>query len=596
MRKEEFAAKIETHETLRKRYTAVSDVVGYIKLIALPLMGVFVYFLYVREFPLELVGVGVIFLIANIVLWEYHRRLHEIINFSKGIINIKQRHLDRISGKWTNFTDIGEEYINPNHPYSSDLDIVGQKSFFQFLNTTHTWYGREAFANDLLQPRYTSAEISERQDAIKELGTDTDFANRMEYTFSKIGVNNLQKFVADLTDQRLFLKSRVLKILLMFAPLVTIIFAVAVFLFRLEDMYIHAVTAIALQATVGVIGLLKTFPYLGDVSRFPRKLGAYSDVISALRNRDYNATILQRIQSQLGASEISAERAIKELGKISDMVSLRHNLLVWFALNALLMWDIQCSIAFEKWKRKYAHAAEGWFLALGEFESLLCFSTLPSLCDNTCLPTTTREKAIEAQNMGHPLISNEIRVNNNVSNANNIFIISGSNMSGKTTFMRAIGINLVLAQAGGFVCAKSMRFPLVEIITSMRIADDLNEGISTFYAELKRIKAIIENAEKTPQTLFLIDEIFRGTNSVDRLSGAKAVLTKLDSLGAIGIITTHDLDLCDITTRYPRIKNFSFSEDYRDNKIHFDYKLKAGKSTTTNARYLMNMLGITTSS
>jgi DNA mismatch repair ATPase MutS len=199
---------------------------------------------------------------------------------------------------------------------------------------------------------------------------------------------------------------------------------------------------------------------------------------------------------------------------------------------------------------------------------------------------------MEAQELGHPLIPNDMRVNNDTACKNNIFIISGSNMSGKTTFLRTVGINLVLAHAGSFVCAKQMSFYVTQIMTSMRIVDDLNEGISTFYAEIKRIKGIIELAGKELGMFFLIDEIFRGTNSVDRLNGAKTVLSKLDKIGALGIITTHDLDLCEMVNSYSRIKNFSFSEDYRNNQIYFDYKLKVGKSTTTNAKYLMEMVGI----
>jgi DNA mismatch repair ATPase MutS len=241
---------------------------------------------------------------------------------------------------------------------------------------------------------------------------------------------------------------------------------------------------------------------------------------------------------------------------------------------------------------KYSHIAESWFLALGEFESLLCFSNLPNVCGNTCLPDLTTGKIISAKEMGHPLIPNASRVNNDVSCNNNIFIVSGSNMSGKTTFLRTVGINLVLCRAGSFVCSKQMRFSAMEIMTSMRIVDDLNEGVSTFYAELKRIKAIIEFSKQTPDMIFLIDEIFKGTNSVDRLIGAKTVLSKLNEMGAIGIITTHDLDLCDIVSQYPRQKNYSFSEYYHDDEIHFDYKIKPGKSTTTNAKYLMKMIGI----
>ena len=165
-------------------------------------------------------------------------------------------------------------------------------------------------------------------------------------------------------------------------------------------------------------------------------------------------------------------------------------------------------------------------------------------------------------------------------------------MSGKTTYLRTVGINIVLARAGGPVCAKEMVFSDLHIITSMRIADDLNEGVSTFYAELKRIKKILDAAKCNHSTMFLIDEIFRGTNSIDRLEGAKTILTKLNQLNAIGMVTTHDLELCDLQLRISRIQNYSFSEYYENKKICFNYKMQPGKAKTTNAKYLMELIGI----
>jgi DNA mismatch repair ATPase MutS len=247
----------------------------------------------------------------------------------------------------------------------------------------------------------------------------------------------------------------------------------------------------------------------------------------------------------------------------------------------------------QAWKEKYAPLAEEWFLAFGEFESLLSFSNLPNICSSVCIPVFDKsDKIIEVADIGHPLINNSIRVNNNLSVNNNIFIISGSNMSGKTTFLRTVGINLVLANAGSFVCAQKMTLSRFKIMTSMRVADNLNEGISTFYAELKKIKGIIDFANSNNNMIFLIDEIFKGTNSVDRFYGAKTVISKLDRLGVMGFITTHDLELCDLENQHIRIKNFSFSEHYENNQILFNYKITAGKSNTTNAKYLMEMIGI----
>lgn len=593
MKKNEFFDKIKAHRAILKKYTAISNIIGYVKLFALLLLGLVLYLLFTRSFPAELIIAGLTTLVANIIFWIYHNKTHRKISFTKNIIAINERHLARISGEWTAFPDSGAEFINREHQYSSDLDIVGQKSFFQFLNTTHTSHGRQAFANDLLQPYFSKGELTDRQEAIAELSKDVDFSNYMEHSFSKIGLHNsAQKLVDELKDQQMFIKSKVLKALLMYMPMITFVFIAGVILFRQENLYILAVSIVALQAVIWAVGMLKTQRYLSGISRLPYKLSAYSEVIGSLRSKDFSATKLKQIQEQLGTSELSAEQAIKDLSKIIDKVNVQHNAIIWFIINILFLWDLECSIMYEKWKMRYAPVAESWFLALGEFESLLCFSNLPNVCNTTCLPSVTSEKTIKAQVIGHPLIPNDIRVNNDVVCKDNIFIISGSNMSGKTTFMRTVGINMVLARAGSFVCAKTMSFPLIEIITSMRVSDDLNEGISTFYAELKRIKGIIALAEKTPNILFLIDEIFRGTNSVDRLSGAKTVLSKLNKMGALGIITTHDLDLCEIENQYSRIKNYSFSEDYRNNQIYFDYKVQPGKSTTTTAKYLMKMVGI----
>ena len=261
-------------------------------------------------------------------------------------------------------------------------------------------------------------------------------------------------------------------------------------------------------------------------------------------------------------------------------------------MNVLLLWDFECAFLFEDWKKKNAPHCEKWFLALGELESLSCFATLDNVCNRTCYPRMVAYPIIEAEEMGHPLIPNDVRVTNPLRLRNNIVIISGSNMSGKTTYLRTVGINIVLARAGGPVCAKEMTFSDLSVYTSMRIADDLNEGISTFYAELKRIKGILDAAKNDRTTLFLIDEIFRGTNSVDRLSGARTVITKLSKMGVSGMITTHDLELCDLQQTIPRIQNYSFSEFYKDGQILFDYKIRPGKSKTTNAKYLMELLEI----
>ena len=584
------SALIEKHEANLKKDNMGFSVLGYAKLFLVLLMGVLIYHSFTKEFPLELIISCVAAFIILIALWIYHNRLHDNINYSKGIISICNRQLDRITGKWTAFEDTGAEFVDAEHAYACDLDVVGPKSLFQFLNSTHTWHGRQAFANDLLRPAYGRLELQERQEAISELSNDMDFACEIQYHLSHIGVDpSSVKLVEELQDQKLFTKHKAVKILLSYAPVLTFIFIAGIIVFQQKSLYLSGAIIALIQAIIWVAGMPRTQRYLGVMAHLPYKLSAYSTVIDILTGKDFSSEKMKRIKAQLNV----ASQAIKDLGRIADKISVKHNGIIYFIVNVLLLWDNECAFLLEEWKNKYSHLSGQWFAAVGEFESLLCFSHLPNACNNTCLPVISeKDNVIEAREMGHPLLPNEIRINNDLQVSNNIFIISGSNMSGKTTFLRTVGVNLVLARSGGFVCAEQMTCSPFDIMTSMRIADDLNEGVSTFYAELKRIKGIIDFAHQRPNMIFLIDEIFRGTNSVDRLTGAKTVISKLNALGITGMISTHDLELCELANLYGRIKNYSFAEHYKDNRIHFDYKMKPGKSKTTNAKYLMKMVGI----
>lgn len=594
MKKEVFKQQIQEHEKILVEKNRIFKKIGYIKLLHVVFIGYFIFQIFNNNTDVIVFVINVAIILALGGFWIYHEKLKQEINYAKGIININKHHLDRISGSWVNFADIGSEFVNYNHPYASDLDIVGNKSIFQFLNTTHTWHGRQKFSQDLLEANYTNKQIIIRQEAILELSEDIPFSNHLEYKFSQIGVHAGAKFIVGrLENETPFLKSNLLKRLVLYAPLITVLFGAFTFLTNtFSQLYLIVISLVIIQLFAWLALFLKTAKYLKNVSHLSYNLDAYSDAIDALEKRQFKTDKLKELQKSLTDSKMSAKIAIKELAGISSRANLRRNGIAFVVLNLALLFDLNTAIRFEAWKKKYAKYAKSWFVNLGEFESLLSFSKLPNVTSITCLPVVASGSRVEAKALGHPLINNEKRVSNDVLCENNIFIISGSNMSGKTTFMRTVGVNLILAQAGSFVCAEMMRFSQVKVMTSMRIADDLGEGISTFYAELKRIKTILEMAQKEPNLLFLIDEIFRGTNSIDRLIGAQTILRKLNELNVMGIITTHDLELCEIANLSPRIKNYSFSETYCDQEILFDYKLKKGISKTTNAKYLMEMMDI----
>lgn len=590
----DFQQIIKTHKEILSKNKLLFNALGYIKMAIVLLLLYFLYLSFNQSFLLYLVIIDVTLLLLFIILSFYQESINKKVLYSKGIININKKNLDRISGEWSKFKDIGQEFINVDHHYSSDLDIVGNKSLFQFLNSTHTYHGRQIFANDLLNANYNKEEIINRQEAVIELSRDLEFSNHIEYYLSKISSDHsTKKLLDELKDNKKLLNNKLLKSILKYLPLFSLVTISFILIFKLTSLYPLIYSLLLIQTTIWVLSILKLQSYLSTITYLPYKLGAYSKVIELLKNIEFKSNKLNEIKYQFCDKNISVAKAMKKLSFISNMINVKHNGLIYFILNFLLLWDYQCVFLLEKWKDKYSHIAENWFVALGEFESLLSLSKLAYVCSNTSMPSILDEnKKIVAKDIGHPLINNNIRINNDFTLDENIFIISGSNMSGKTTFLRTVGINLVLAQAGGFVIAKEMSCSIFKIATSIRIADNLNEGISTFYAELKRIKEIISLAKKEDNLIFLIDEIFKGTNSIDRLSGAKTVLTKLSQLNTVGLLTTHDLELCELENEITKIVNYSFSEQYLENNIIFDYKFKKGKSTSTNAKYLMKIVGI----
>jgi len=578
-----YLAVIKKYEAEIATNSKTSNRLGYAKLLAFLFLLVSCVILFASGFAPAAVAATVILFGMCVWLWVWHYRLDTTIQYAQGIVLICNRHLDRINGNWASFDDAGREFIDSSHHYANDLDIVGAKSVFQFLNTTHTWHGRQAFAGDLLQPRYSAEEITQRQAAIEELSTDINFTNNMEYYLMQIGKN--QPDVTNLANHQPFLRSQFWRFTLCYIPVVTVVLLLAGLIFQMQGVIAAGLAVLVLQVALGKIVGGNAWEYLKPVGK--HKLGKYVQVINTIKGREFACDKLNQIKQQLAV----AAEAVQALEKISNRLNFIANPVIYFVLDWLLLWNIHAALLLERWKIKYAHMCSEWFAAIGEFESLAAFSHLPNVCEGVCLPQLVATPGgFAAEGIGHPLLANGKRVCNDVNFNGNIFIISGSNMSGKTTFMRTVGVNLLLARTGSFVCATKMTCSLFNIVTSMRIADDLNQGVSTFYAELTRIKLILDTVEE--RTIFLIDEIFKGTNSVDRLAGADAVITKLEAMGAVGMVSTHDLELCKLADIHSRILNLNFSEHYKNGKIYFDYTLRTGQSQTTNARFLMEMIGL----
>lgn len=577
-----------TYETLLSEWNRKSNRMGVIKLVLFFICAALFVMLWVMPFSLlRGMAVAVSFVLFAAACIR-HEEILQQVDEKKGFLEIVKKDMDRLTGDWVKFADTGDEYADDTHDYAADLDIVGRHSLFQFMNRTHTCYGREQLAHDLLYPGYSNEEIRVRQQAVKELCENYEGARRLEYLFFRIGLDrNFPRLLEELQNPGKFVSFRYAGLLVRLLCGATCASFLYLCIVRSNAAFSLFGILFLFQVAFGMLGDYHIKKYLGYTRMAAGKIAPYLQIICELKDHDFTSERLQEIRSR----SCGAEEAFRDLSRISSHMKYTVNPIAGFLLNGFWLWNFKNAFDLQRWKMRYANQAEGWFTMFGELESLLSFAGFARNCDPVCLPEMLEDGGeFSAEQVGYPLIRNGERVCNDFRMRDSIVIISGSNMSGKSTFMRSVGINLVLAEAGGYVCARQMTCPQRRIVTSMRIADRTTEGISTFYSELLRIRNIITAAEKE-KILFLIDEIFRGTNSADRLKGAEGVIGKLHGLKAGGIITTHDLDICKMADER-EIVNYSFCEDYRGDEMYFDYRIKKGISKTGNAEFLLRKAGI----
>ncbi len=586
---DKFHSRIEKYEKIKDKLNKSVNTVATIRLLDFLLM-LFLAYKYVEKgtsiylYSL-LTAIG---LLVYLVL--HHGKLKNSLRFANSMILINQRYLDRLNDNWVNFGDNGEDFGDKTHPYSNDLDIVGKSSLFQRINLAHNYIGRNALAKDLLNKQYNKDEILNRQNAIEELSHKLDFIQNLEYESMNTKILNPEDLISYFENSKEFTYSNNTRLLINFLPLLTLTSLVLFFILKISSLFLVPFLLVTIQILLWLIGLKKNDSILEKVGLFKNNLEVYHGLLRVIEKENFESPLLREELDSLfsGAGSI---KAIKKLDMISERINIKHSGAIYLILNILFLWDYRSVFALENWKKSYGSHVRKWIVSIGKIQSLTSLSVLLQIEENITFPLIEEDKNIIAKSCGHPLIQKDERVNNHIDIIDNILIITGSNMSGKTTFLRTIGINLVLLNAGTVTIAEEFSSPIINVYTSMRVTDDLKNKISTFYAELLRIKEILDFGLDNPNTLFLIDEIFNGTNSKDRILGAKNVLLNLNKYGLIGAITTHDFDLCELD-KYGRIKNYHFAEDYVHGKISFDYKLKEGRSTSTNAKYLMELVGI----
>ncbi|MFK7934984.1 MAG: hypothetical protein AB8G22_15850 [Saprospiraceae bacterium] len=486
----------------------------------------------------------------------------------------------------------GERFKDPQHPYAVDLDIFGDYGFYQYINRSSTAIGEKRLAEYLQTPEQLPL-IKMRQAAIADLQPQLEWRQHFQaYGMAAeddpshiSGLENWLHAADYIQNNKFYVAARY------FVPILSII-GIALWITTLPW---FAAIIFFLPA---IYILRKTTMQVNETHRQTTHAGAilayYAQLMEHIEKGQFESEMLRDLQQKFTLSNSPASKEIARLSYIISQLNVRYN--VFAALfNLFGLWDVNWVYQLEKWKTAQRENLPQWFVALQEFEAILSFSTLHYNYPEWIFPTFHPHPDFIAEGVGHPLINPKDRVANNISvpTAGHIKLLTGSNMAGKSTFLRTVGLNIVLANIGAPVCATTFRLPLLKVYTSMRTQDALHESTSSFYAELKRLKFIIEAVENKENIFFLLDEILKGTNSNDRHTGSKALIKQLIKSEGSGIIATHDLELGALAANYGgAIENLRIEVTIRDGKLDFDYKIKKGVSESFNATLLMQQMGI----
>jgi len=495
------------------------------------------------------------------------------------------------------FTDrpTGDELKPASHAYAHDLDIFGKASLYQYCNRTTSEQGNRVLANWLLYPT-DNRTILERQASIQEMAGKMEWRQNLEaYGVENRVLQSTQQRIQNWLQQPNKFQGRnswkLARILLPVIAFITLGLHIAGIMgasafYSLVLLYLLISLAISKQV----------MPQYQQLNKIAREMATLSTSIRHIEQETFQTDLLQSLKSELGGGSHKASVAVKQLQAILDRMDYRLNPLIFLPLNTFLFWDLQQVMSLEKWKTEHAKDSEKWFASLSQMEALSSFGTLYFNNPDWVFPVLRKEDGYFAsENLGHPLIPTSKRVTSSFASEGpgQISIITGSNMAGKSTFLRSVGINIVLAMAGAPVCAKRMISSNLKVMSSMRVSDNLEESVSTFYAELKKLKEIIDAVNRKEKVILLLDEILRGTNSADRHTGSSALIRQLIHHDATGLIATHDLGLAKLQDELPtNLHNYHFDVQVANEELYFDYKLKEGVCSSMNASLLMKKIGI----
>ncbi|MBS1752261.1 MAG: hypothetical protein JST63_20360 [Bacteroidetes bacterium] len=585
-----YEEKIRFYQKAIKALKAKISFFGLLRVAVFAVFAFLVYFAVVKDS--YLLGVlAVMVLVGFVALVKYAIRLNERRALLKELLFVNENEREMLKGALNRFED-GKSFAGGNN-YYDDLDIFGSRSLYHLLNRCSTSHGRERLADVLKQPLFSKEEIEQRQAAVSQFAPQADIRQMITAygLLHKETEGNLHSVGQWLESGEQLHKNRMLQAARWVLPL-----------YNIPCLLVYIATGNFIYLLAGVaLGWLITGRYAKYIHKQHQLIGKKQEVLDQYAGilKVYTGVDAGRAQwlLQLQQAAGSAYKSIGSLAKLSSFFDQRLNLLVNLFLNSILLYDLHCIIALEQWKAKHKKDFHLWLYVVGDIECLNALSSLSFNNPSFVFPRIAEENKIiiKTRELGHPLIPENERISNDFDpgESTKLLLVTGSNMSGKTTFLRTLGVNLVLAQCGAPVCAASFECSIMNILTSIRVSDSLQEHTSYFMAELKRLQFIIEELKQGKTALVLIDEILRGTNSEDKTYGSEQYITQLIKYNSLTLFATHDLALSALEEKHHGIiKNYCFESDIRNDTLFFDYKLRAGVAKNKNASFLMKQMGI----
>ncbi|WP_338644780.1 DNA mismatch repair protein [Flavobacterium sp. KS-LB2] len=584
IKKEEFSTVLSS---INKKYNSIS----LLRLLAIVFFLVSMYY-YIKNSEIIFIVLSVLLFGLFVFLMRMHTKLLFRKQVNKALLEINQNEISYLERNKIPFEN-GQEFNDFHHPYAYDLDIFGEHSLFQNLNRTATFIGKRTLANQLLT-LLPNDEILRNHQAVNELSEKFDW--RQEFlAFAKISNDNQLNYETLLKWSTFNSKplSKMSVFISYFTPLLFLVFSIGYAV--TSNTFFVSVLSYLFVLNLIILGrfMKRIQAEISNSTAIDKTIKQYGLLLQKIEEESFQSEKLIHLQQKLTFKKENASVHFKQLGDLFSKMDSISNLFTASVFNGTFLFNLHVLKSLIQWKNDHTAALEAWLEVIGEFEMLNSLANLSYNNPQFVYPTLNTNFEIDFTDLSHPLLNEKTRIGNDVRfQPQSFMILTGSNMSGKSTFLRSLGINMVLSGMGSPVCASQANVHPLPVLVSMRLSDSLSDSESYFFAEIKRLKQIMDELEDRP-AFVLLDEILRGTNSDDKRNGTIEVVKKVIGKKAVGAIATHDIEVCLTANEYPNIlTNKCFEVEIINNELHFDYKLRDGICKNRSATFLMKKMGV----